>query len=93
MCIKAELHYLLVITDKGKALLLYNLKDAIDELGDAVGMQVHRSWWVAANAVATINRTGRQGELVLTDGQLIPVSRNRLKAVTTWVENIQQRNE
>ena len=89
--LKAELHYLLVVTDKGKALLLYNLKDAIDELSGVVGMQVHRSWWVAADAVQSMQRNGRQGELALKGGQVVPVSRNRVKAVASWLEKIQCR--
>lgn len=78
--LKAELHYLLVVTDAGKHLLLYNLKDAIAELPKDQGFMSHRSYWVNRNRVKRLRKRGRQGELELHDGTLIPVSRNRLPA-------------
>ena len=78
---KSELHYLMVVTNSGKSLILYNLTDAVDQLSETAGMLVHRSYWVAFDAVAELTKKGRQGELRLTDGAAIPVSRNRLQEV------------
>lgn len=80
--LKAELHYLQVVTEGGSSLILYNLSDAIAQLPQNWGMIVHRSYWVAMDSVAQFVKRGRQGELHLHDGQLVPVSRNRMLEVS-----------
>jgi len=69
------------VTDKGSALILYNLRDAIKQLPSTMGISVHRSYWVAKDAIDQLVKNGRQGELKLYDGQCIPVSRNRFNEV------------
>ena len=73
--LKAELHYLQVVTDRGSALILYNLADAIAQLPPGIGLSVHRSYWVARDAVDRLEKRGRQGELVLNNGQQVPIRR------------------
>ena len=80
--LKSELHYLRVVTDRGSALILYNLGDAVRQIPGDSGMLVHRSYWVAIESIEQLVRHGRQGELRLADGSLAPVSRNRLAEVT-----------
>ena len=80
--LKAELHYLQVVTDRGSTLVLYNLGDAITQLPADLGLSVHRSYWVARDAIERLEKRGRQGELILSDGQAVPVSRNRMAEVT-----------
>lgn len=82
LMLKSELHYLQVVTDKGNALILHNLVDAIDQLPADQGITVHRSYWVALDAIEKLDKQGRQGELSLHDGQRIPVSRNRMAEVS-----------
>ncbi|GAM68031.1 hypothetical protein JCM19236_2186 [Vibrio sp. JCM 19236] len=79
--LKSELHYLLVVTPKGKSLILYNLSDAISEMGESMGYQPHRSYWVANDVTKSFVRKGRQGELILNNGESIPVSRRNLEFV------------
>ncbi|MEZ5534541.1 MAG: LytTR family DNA-binding domain-containing protein [Thiolinea sp.] len=81
--LKAELHYLKVVTDRAESLILYNLKDAIDELAEDRGLQVHRSYWVAYDAINQFRKTGREGRLLLSDGSSVPVSRTRLQITRT----------
>lgn len=83
--LKSELHYLQVVTSKGSSLILYNLSDAIEQLPETLGIPVHRSFWVALNAISEFKKRGRQGELILVDGTSIPVSRNRLKQVKSVI--------
>ena len=71
---------MLVVTEKGKDLILYSLKDAIQELDIEDGFQSHRSWWVNPNYVEGFRRAGRQGELTLSTGDAVPVSRSQLSA-------------
>ena len=79
--LQAELHYLAVVTDTGRSLVLYNLRDAIDELGAVAGLQTHRSYWVARSAIESYRREGRQGVLRLRNGDAVPVSRRRMREV------------
>ena len=49
--VEAEDHYLRLHTSKGQDLILMRLSDALDELEGIEGAQVHRSWWVARDAI------------------------------------------
>jgi DNA-binding LytR/AlgR family response regulator len=62
-------------------LILMRLADAIGELPPSHGMQVHRSWWVGYEAVASIEREAGRVTLRLTDGTQVPVSRTYQAAV------------
>ncbi len=81
--LQAELHYISVVTDKGRTLILYNLRDAIEEMQahGIAGFQCHRSFWVAATSPVEFRRVGRQGELRLANGDRVPVSRRNLEQV------------
>ena len=82
LLLKSELHYLKVVTDQGSGLILYNLADAVAQLPERSGLLVHRSYWVAFDAVDELIRRGRQGELRLKNGQMVPVSRSKLNEVS-----------
>lgn len=74
-------HYVEVVTDKGSELILMRMSDAVDETAPVDGLQIHRSYWVASDAVTgTIRRDGRL-ILRMSDGAELPVSRNRIGAV------------
>jgi hypothetical protein len=81
LAIASEDHYLRVMTSQGSDLILMRLGDALRELDPARGMQVHRSWWVAFEAVAGSRRDNGKLVLVLSNGQAVPVSRTFLPAV------------
>jgi hypothetical protein len=74
-------HYAEIVTTKGSSLILIRLSDAIREVGDTPGMQVHRSHWVATSHVRAARREGDRAVLTLSDGREIPVSRTYVKAV------------
>ena len=76
LAVKAEDHYVSVITDHGSALVHMKFSDALLMLGDYPGLKVHRSWWVAADAVESMQRKDGRPVLALTSGQNVPVSRN-----------------
>ena len=80
--LKADLHYLSVYSSRGHALVLYNLRDAMEELPRELGFQCHRSYWVCQEQVVTLEKSGRQGVLKLKDGSKVPVSRSFLASVT-----------
>ncbi|MEP6567962.1 MAG: LytTR family DNA-binding domain-containing protein [Mesorhizobium sp.] len=74
-------HYVEVHTDKGTTLVLMRLADAIREAGDVAGLQIHRSHWVALDAVTGSRRKDGKLYLRLADDALLPVSRSCLDAV------------
>jgi hypothetical protein len=76
--IEVEDHYLRIHTRLGNDLLLLRLSDAVAELDPACGRRVHRSYWVARDAVAAVERDEHRTRLVLSDGARIPVSRTYL---------------
>jgi LytTr DNA-binding domain len=79
--LQMEDHYLRATTDQGNALVLIRFRDAMAELADFQGMQVHRSWWVANAAIERFSREGRKLELVMRDGTKVPVSGAHRKLV------------
>ncbi len=75
LALQGEDHYVRVHTPLGSELLLMRLRDAIADLEGLAGEQVHRSWWVAREAVAAVRANGRRLSLTLTNGLEVPVSR------------------
>lgn len=72
--LQMEDHYLRATTANGTALILIRFRDALQELDNYDGLQVHRSWWVARDAVTKLSKQGRKLELLMVDGSVIPVS-------------------
>ena len=84
--LQSQLHYLEVVTEKGKDLILYNLTDAIAELPDGVGFQPHRSYWASRRHIKSMRRNGRQATLTMINDVEVPVSRRLLKTVKSEIE-------
>jgi hypothetical protein len=85
--VEAEDHYLRLHTSKGSDLILFRLADAIAELEGIAGAQVHRSWWVAKDAIAEVQRRDGRVLLRLKNGTEIPVSRPNATALrdSGWI--------
>ena len=79
--VQAEDHYLRLHTSKGQDLILMRLADAVAELEGLEGAQVHRSWWVAKDAIADAERGNGRATLTLTNGAVAPVSRTYARAL------------
>lgn len=74
-------HYVDVATTKGQDMLLIRLSDAMKEVGHTVGLQVHRSHWIATDQVVSARRERDRAVLKMSNGREIPVSRSFLPAV------------
>ena len=79
--VQSEDHYLRLHTSKGSDLILMRLADAVVELEGLEGAQVHRSWWVARDAVTDVKRGDGRATLTLSGGVEAPVSRAYAKAL------------
>jgi hypothetical protein len=75
VAVQAEDHYIRVHIDDGSSRLIYRrFADALSELRDLDGMQVHRSFWVKRSAIANSVHEGSNLRLQLTGGLMVPVS-------------------
>ncbi len=84
LSLEAQDHYVNVTTDIGSALVLIRLADAIEELDGLEGLRIHRSHWVATEAIARTLRKDGKLQVELTNGTALPVSR-------TYAQNLKQR--
>ena len=76
VALSAELHYLRLRTTAGEALVLYPFGKAVADLTEAgVGLQIHRSHWVATAHVGRVVRRGQGALCTLSTGLTLPVSR------------------
>lgn len=81
--LSAEDHYTDVVTGAGRELILIRFSDALAELGSQKGMQVHRSHWVAVDAVTHVRSTAGRMTILSSDGYEVPVSRANQAEVRT----------
>ncbi|MFD2167895.1 LytTR family DNA-binding domain-containing protein [Thalassotalea euphylliae] len=75
LCLEMSDHYLKVYTDQGHHMILMRFKDALSALSNFPGLQTHRSWWVAKDAIVKVEKDGRKLQLVLSNALVVPVSR------------------
>lgn len=81
LCLSMEDHYVRAHGPEGSALILMRMRDAVAELEGLPGLQVHRSWWVARDAVERIEKEGDRVRLRLVNGMTVPVARSQVGAV------------
>jgi hypothetical protein len=89
LCLQMEDHYVRVHTADSSRLVLATLSQAMMALGNADGLQVHRSWWVARKAVVRAVTQGRNLRLQLVNGITAPVARSAVAMVREagWLTN------
>lgn len=75
LALEMEDHYVRAHAPGGSALILLRLRDAVAELDGVEGLRVHRSWWVARDAVESVAQDGRNVRLKLRGGLEAPVAR------------------
>ena len=81
LALHAEEHYVRVYTADGAELIHYRFGDAVDEMPAELGLQVHRSWWVADSAVSSAKRGARRWQLELGIDTAVPVSDSYVQSV------------
>tara|TARA_R110000868_G_scaffold411515_1_gene704962 strand:- start:32736 stop:33665 length:930 start_codon:yes stop_codon:yes gene_type:complete len=84
-------HYVEVQTRAGTTLLLMRFADALEELEDIGGLRIHRSHWVARQAIRRVLRQDRALLVEMVDGARLPVSRSQqggVRAIGLEVERL-----
>lgn len=74
-------HYIRVHTPARSTILHCRFGDAVEQMSSWAGTRVHRSYWVAASAVAALEKHRHGYRLLLGSGAHVPVSRTYLKDV------------
>jgi hypothetical protein len=80
-CLQMEDHYVRIHRPQGSTIELMPMKTAITRYGRADGMRVHRSWWIANDAIHAVRQEGRNWRLVLDNGLIVPVARSSIAQV------------
>ena len=75
-CMEAQEHYISITTSDGNRMVLHRFSDAVKQTPSTLGMQVHRSHWVAHSAVRDVILEGQSMKLKLIDDKEVPVSRS-----------------
>lgn len=75
VALSVEDHYVRIRTLNGEEMVFMRLADAMREVGDTPGAQVHRSHWVSWEQVTSVTRQGDRAVLTMKQGPNIPVSR------------------
>jgi DNA-binding LytR/AlgR family response regulator len=63
IALRMEDHDVRVSTDRGGALVLMRMADAVAEVSAIAGLRTHRSWWLARSAVTGVRREGSAARL------------------------------
>lgn len=72
--VEAQDHYIRVHSQRGKELIYYRFRDALEDLQDWDGIQAHRSIWVRRASIAKVEESGRSTWVILETGDRLPVS-------------------
>lgn len=72
---EAQEHYVRLVGDLETRMVLYRFNDILHELPDDLGMQIHRSHWVAYKSVKRLFREASNLKLETSDRAIVPVSR------------------
>ena len=85
LCLQMEDHYVRIHRAHGSTIELMPMKAAIARYGRADGLRVHRSWWVARDAVRKVEQQGRNWRLVLNNGLVVPIARSSIATVRALI--------
>jgi hypothetical protein len=81
LCLQMEDHYVRIHRPGGSTIELMPMTAAIARYGRPDGIRVHRSWWVARDAIRGIEQEGRNWRLLLSNGLVVPVARSNVAHV------------
>lgn len=84
--ITARGHLLKLILKNDEKVIRSQLKVALSQLDPELGLQPHRSYWVAGEFLAKAKLSQDKPIMVCTDGRVIPVSKQRIEHVQDWLE-------
>jgi len=87
VALSAQDHYVNIITKNGNFLNRMSLAEAMAITPEALGLQVHRSHWVAYDAMLSLEKIAERYFLTLQNGSQIPVAKGKAELVEAYVDN------
>ena len=84
---RAQDHYVEVVTAEGKALITERFSDCVGRLKPIEGIQCHRSHWVSLRHVRALLPSGSAYVCTLSNGDRVPVSRRRYSELKQWLSS------
>lgn len=72
-------HYAKITTTKGSEMLHLRMSDAVEQLSDHDGIQIHRSFWINRKYLKEVYRDGRKTMVRLTNGSEFPIGDSFIK--------------
>lgn len=73
VALKAEGHYVRVYTQIGNDLIYYRFSDAMAQVADHPGVQVHRSYWIDPGSAKAVKDQNGKYELLLPNDLKVPI--------------------
>lgn len=86
IALSAQDHYVEIVTENGRHLNRISMTDALKMVSADMGMQVHRSHWVAYNSMLSLEKSAGRHYLVLRNGAHIPVAKSKMGDVQKYLE-------
>ena len=74
--ITAQEHYVKIVTTRETRTVLHRFSDLVRDLRNYPGMQIHRSHWVAYEAITGMEKSGQTMKVSLRTGDDIPSQQN-----------------
>lgn len=86
--LQAQGNYVLVVSRRGRQLVPGPFSARAAKLPEQLGRRVHRSHWVASQAVAEIRFSGRQCTIKTVDGAKVPVAAGQIAEIRDWAATV-----
>lgn len=83
--VESNQKYVTIYTENGKHTMRKSFREVNELLKDAAGMAIHRSHWVRHSLVKDLTYHNGNPKLVLTTGEVLPVSRAKVNALKALI--------
>lgn len=80
-------HYVEIVTENGSHLERLTMKNAVELVPETAGLQVHRSHWVAYNAMQSLEKSADRHVVILRNGAKISVGKTKVAEVQAYLES------
>jgi len=85
--LRAQDHYVEVVTNSGKTLVRARIRDFTEQLTEDEGITPHRSYWVAWQNIISADLSLNYAAITMSDGSIVPVAKGRIKDFESGAKN------
>ncbi len=80
-------HYLEIVTENGSHLIRQTMAKAVTMVPEDAGLRIHRSHWVAFNAIVKMEKTAEKYTVLLKNGQTLPVGKSKVEELQAFLDS------